>query len=87
MDNNPLLARLLVLTSLPMIPFSFSAPITLNLNRKPESKEPEPEIVPSDSQAAAIPAQLVFTFDPALVLMLVAIVMLSSAVLVYASRH
>jgi hypothetical protein len=71
-----------------MIPFSFSAPITLNLNRKPESEEtPEPEVVPSTSQAAAIPAQLVFTFDPALLLMLVAIVMLSSAVLVYASRH
>jgi hypothetical protein len=70
-----------------MIPFSFSAPITLNLNRKPESKEPsEPELAPSESHAAAI-AQLVFTFDPALVLMLVAIVMLSSAVLVYASRH
>jgi hypothetical protein len=68
-----------------MIPFSFSAPITLNLNRKPESKEPE--IVPSESQTAAIPAQLAFTFDPALVLMLIAIVMLSSAVLVYASRH
>jgi hypothetical protein len=71
-----------------MIPFSFSAPITLNLNRKPESKgSREPEIEPTASHAAAIPTQFVLTFDPALVLMLVAIVMLSGAVLVYASRH
>ena len=79
MDNYPLLARLLVLTSLSMIvpipTLTFAFNISFGRTKDTEQKA---ELSATDASCFC---------DPPLLLMLIAIVMLSSAVVVYAARY
>jgi len=68
---------------------SLTFPLTVNVNRQPKddrNQPPTPGVAPPVLQPA-ISSQMSYAFDPALILMLIAIVMLSSAVVVYAARH
>jgi hypothetical protein len=67
---------------------SLSFPFTLNVNRDPskdDKNQPKaPDIVMPPS---AVSARLYSSYDPVLLLLLMAVVMLSGAALVYAARH
>jgi hypothetical protein len=70
-----------------MMPFPVSFLFAFHINRKIKDDMANPSDIATGTPTQAISAPLDRSYDPVLLLMLVAIMLLSSAVLVYAARH